>query len=50
MLGYCAGPVDAIQACVWTPGAAPEALPSSSKKGGKGKEKKEQPQRFTIVF
>lgn len=58
IVGYCAGPADAIQACEWTPGARGgdgAAASGGDGKGGKkgkkgGKADSQQQQRFTIIF
>jgi hypothetical protein len=46
-MGYCKGTdANAIQACVWTPGAAN----SSGGKNSKKQQQAQQQQRFNIIF
>lgn len=58
IVGYCAGPADAIQACEWTPGLRSSGGQAASGGDGKGGKKfkkgkadgQQQQQRFTIIF
>lgn len=49
LVGFCKGSDEAIQACVWTPGAVTTGSSSSGGRKGK-KDAKQKEQRFTILF